>query len=347
MGWQSSTAVGSLALVACTIGNPSFQESDGASASESGSTSDSGASFSSTSGSASASAGSTGGSASDSGDTSTGGETTGLTTGLTTGVTSLVTTSTSGETTGDPTTGDMTTTGGMDEVFCEKGEQLEITIDSPVTNTYVVSSGGEACQWKDSDNNTLNGVEPCDELNFGAFEVRYTLVGEDDDARSEMLLFFDVHSEMEKHVGYAISHAELEIVPWWGSNRSGVSFQVGVVAYEDTWFQGNKAAQLANYGDSSWKFRKIDGQLGTLPWSSGTGPAAGSTLAAVVNVGELAGGDHPWHLSSPIAGSLLAPWVAGASKEAGLVVSTSIAPILIKNKDAGYPPKLHLTLCPQ
>ncbi|MCA9660798.1 MAG: hypothetical protein KC486_20820 [Myxococcales bacterium] len=343
MGWRRSIAFGSLALVACTIGNPSFQESDGATASESGSASDSDASHSSTSGSASASTGAASGSASDSGDTSTGGEST----GPTTGVTSLVTTSTTGDTTGDATTGDTTTTGGMNDVLCDIEAQLEITIDTPIANAYVVTSGGEACQWKDSDNNTLNGVQPCDDLNFGAFEVRYTLVGEDDDARSEMLLFFDVHTEMQDYMDYAISSARLELVPWWGSDRSGVNFSVGVVAYEDTWFQGDKAAQLADYGDSSWKFRKIDAQLGTLPWSSGVGPAAGSTLAAVIDVGELAGGDHPWHFSSPIAGSLLAPWVADSEKEAGLVVSTTIGPILIKNKDANYPPRLHLTLCPK
>src|SRR5262249_53905405 len=122
----------------------------------------------------------------------------------------------------------------------------------------------------------------------------------------------------------------------------------GVVAAADQWVEGNKDAKKAEVGDSTWEFRWIESEMLLHPWSSGQGPAAGSTAAAVVDLGTVIANSHDYRTSAPIPGDLLAGWLTRADAEQGLVLTTTAEPVLVKsmNADPNYVPKLTLTLCP-
>ncbi|MCB9566526.1 MAG: hypothetical protein H6710_04810 [Myxococcales bacterium] len=336
MGWMTralGSAIVAASAPACVLSNPVFGDHE----SESGSASEGSASAgaTTTTGGGATSAGASG---STGGDGETGSTAAGSTT-LSFGTSTTTSTSTSGE--------GSTTSGGMAEpVVCDPAEQVVVPLMSPTENTYVVTSSGVNCPWTDSNFVVLNNSAPCETLNFGSPDVKYTLIGTSGGSRGEFLARFPVYDAMMQYPTYAISFAEVEIVPWWSSDRTDVVFHVDVVDADDRWVVGNKAAQTATVGDSTWVFRWIENDNALHTWKSGNGPAAGATPGGTIEVPFLMAGDHPWHKSSPIPGTLFDPWLASPEAGQGIVISTDDAPILIKNKDAGYPPRLYLTLCP-
>lgn len=247
-----------------------------------------------------------------------------------------------------------TGTTGQDETSTGPGDQpitcpgLEETLGplTPVRDAFFITSAAPNCPWTDSDLAVMNAALPCQQQNYG--QTVYATVGATADGRSEYVVEFDVHDELQDYPEMVIASAKLEVVPWWSGDRDGIVFDVGVVAPEDVWVEGSKNADAAGDGDSSWEFRWIENANAKHTWSSGQGPAAGSAAATTIEVGHLVAGSHDYRASGAIAGGLLAGWLAGPDAEQGLVLSTSAAPVLIKSMhaDPNYTPKLTLVLCP-
>ncbi|MDC0668495.1 hypothetical protein [Nannocystis radixulma] len=244
------------------------------------------------------------------------------------------------------TTGHVESTTTADGPLTCPGEEVQLGPLAPVRDAFFITSAGDHCPWQDSDLMVMNSGLPCAQQNYG--QTIYATVGATAEGRSEYVVEFGVAAAMQAHPDMAIASATLAIVPWWASDRQDIVFAVGVVASDDVWVEGNKNAAMAAVGDSSWEYRWIDGPEAKYTWSSGQGPASGSTPAATIELGPLIADSHEYRASTPIAGALLASWLADPGTEQGLVLSTAAAPVLVKSMQADpvYVPLLSLTLCP-
>lgn len=247
-----------LILCGCLIGNPAYDDANGASASGTSSSSSE-----PTSG-ASGASGSTG-------DASAGTDSAGTTTDPTTSA---------GATTGDLSagTGGSSSTGAPPPV-CKASESLPVAVVAWDTGV-VPPTMPQPCGW--------GGGGDCGPLNFGKTEY-FRLVHDQEKGRSAALISFprDVIEGALTGAGYTLDDvvsAQLGLVVWepTGSPLSPLALGIWLLGAQDlAWFEGNQNAATAVVDDSSFYCRKIDAQ-GCASWSSPEGP-----LGNVTPLGEL------------------------------------------------------------
>ncbi len=221
---------------------------------------------------------------------------------------------------------------------------VEVLMLEPSANTYVVKGDSLSCQWRYSNTDLVNPEDPCQVLNFGSKNAKYTLIGVRNDERGEYLVAFGLAQVMLQHPDQIISSARLNLVLWSPDNRQNVTIDIGQVSMLDLWEPGVQKAEPATVG-ANWLAPKKIGMEQV--WSGGMGPSSGAEWVAKIEVPELPADSDEFRTSSLIPAAVLNSWIADTKSDRGFVVYTEEEPLLVQNMHTEYRPKLELRLCPK